>query len=380
MLGWLAFRFGAALYSAWVGALFALLVLTRDVLVGETLQASVDVPFLALVLWAATLEALRPRRGWPVLAILAAAGLLRPEAWLLSVAYVAYLWGKSAPRERGALVTLACAAPVAWACFDLAVTGDPLFSLHGTQDLAADLERPRRLGTALRAAPVYVEFILGEAVAWSGLAGLLVGLYALYDRSLLPAALAALGLAGFIVLGIADLPLLTRYLLVPAVMLALFSAVAALGWVTLPPEAEARRVWIAAAVLLMVVLIASAPGDRDRVREAQAFTSARREAQSDLRSLVESAAAERAFRRCGTALRVPNHRVIPLLAFWLDREPADFDPRPGSPARGLVLRPASPHVGALFLLDPREPPLAVEAPRGFRAMASNGSWTLYGRC
>ena len=49
----------------------------------QALTANVDVPFLALVLAAATLEAARPRRGLPVLALLAVAGLLRPEAWLL---------------------------------------------------------------------------------------------------------------------------------------------------------------------------------------------------------------------------------------------------------------------------------------------------------
>jgi hypothetical protein len=380
VLGWVAFRFGASLYSAWVGVLFAAVVLTRDVLVSEAIQASVDVPFLALVLGAATLEARQPRRGRPVLALLSVAGLLRPEAWLLSAAYVGYLWSRATPRERRALIALAVSAPLAWASFDLAVTGDPLFSLHGTQDLAADLERPRRLGAALHAAPVYLEFVLGKAVAWSGLAGCLAGLYALYERSLLPAALAALGLAGFAVLGIADLPLLTRYVLVPAMMLALFSAVAALGWLSLPASHPGRRLWAAAAALLAAVLLASAPQDRDRISEAQSFTSARRDAQSDLRNLVESAAATQAFRRCPSRLRVPNHRVIPVLAYWLHRDPDDFDPRIGTPSSGLVIRPVSSKVGALFLFDPREPPLATARLRGFRTAASNASWALYEHC
>ena len=37
------------------------------------------------------IETRRPRAGWPVLALLALAGLLRPEAWLFSFAYLAYL-------------------------------------------------------------------------------------------------------------------------------------------------------------------------------------------------------------------------------------------------------------------------------------------------
>ena len=42
------------------------------------------------VVWAAALEAERPRRGTPVFVLLACAGLLRPEAWLLSGLY--WLW------------------------------------------------------------------------------------------------------------------------------------------------------------------------------------------------------------------------------------------------------------------------------------------------
>ena len=68
-----------------------------------------------LVLGAAVLELGRPRRGWPVLALLGLAGLLRPEAWLLAVAY--WLWlVPGTPRPslvRYAL--LVAAAPVLWA-------------------------------------------------------------------------------------------------------------------------------------------------------------------------------------------------------------------------------------------------------------------------
>ena len=42
---------------------------------------------MALVVWAATLEATRPRRGVPVLVLLALAGMLRPEAWFLAAMY-----------------------------------------------------------------------------------------------------------------------------------------------------------------------------------------------------------------------------------------------------------------------------------------------------
>ncbi|MDQ3936660.1 MAG: hypothetical protein M3340_18730, partial [Actinomycetota bacterium] len=77
-LGCGAFVLGRTLFSAPVGVVFAALLLTRPLLVSETLEAFVDLPFLALLVWAAALEARSPRRGAPVLVLLALAGLLRP--------------------------------------------------------------------------------------------------------------------------------------------------------------------------------------------------------------------------------------------------------------------------------------------------------------
>ena len=56
----------------------------------QALLAYQDIPFAALVIGAVLLEAQRSRRGVPVLALLALAGLLRPEAWLLAGVY--WLW------------------------------------------------------------------------------------------------------------------------------------------------------------------------------------------------------------------------------------------------------------------------------------------------
>ena len=88
------------------------------------------------------------------------------------------------------------AAPVLWAVCDLVVTGDPLYSLHGTQDLAEQLERPREVGTAFSALPSYLRYALGDPIMWLGLAGAAAGLLSFYERTLLPAALAVAGLLG----------------------------------------------------------------------------------------------------------------------------------------------------------------------------------------
>src|SRR4051794_20691952 len=77
---WLVFRLGEGAFSWPVGALAALLVATSPSFLSRTLAAFHDLPFTALVLGAALLELRRPRRGAPVMVLLAIAGLIRPEA------------------------------------------------------------------------------------------------------------------------------------------------------------------------------------------------------------------------------------------------------------------------------------------------------------
>jgi hypothetical protein len=379
-LGWGAFRLGQALFSAPVGVLFALILLTRDLLVGEALQASVDIPFMALVIWAMVLEARKPKRGPPVLALLSLAGLLRPEAWLAALAYLVYLLPDVARRERVRLIALAISAPVAWAAIDLALTGNPLFSLQSTQDLAAQLERPRHLDTALRAIPSTLELILNEPVAWSGVAGTLVALWLLYERALLPFAVMALGLGSFVALGIAELPLLARYLLIPAAMLALFSSVAAFGWLNLPRGASPRTPWTAASLLLLTVLLVSGNEDRKRIDVVRDGTAARRDAELDLRRLATSPAAVSWYRRCPQPIRVPNHGVVPLLAYWLEKEPEVFATGSRAPERGVLLAPVREETADLFVLEASERGPASTAPEGFRRVTFNRSWSLLARC
>ena len=97
------------------------------------MRAYVDIPYAALVLGAILAEARRPRTTLPLI-LLALAGLLRPEAWLFSFAYVAW-------RRDLRLLPLAAAAPVLWLVHDQIVTGDWLHSLTDTRDNAETLQR-----------------------------------------------------------------------------------------------------------------------------------------------------------------------------------------------------------------------------------------------
>jgi hypothetical protein len=90
--GWAVYRLGALWFNRPAGALAAVVLVTREPALSYGVRAYVDLPYLALVLGALVVETRRPRAGAPVLALLALAGLLRPEAWVFSGGYWGYLF------------------------------------------------------------------------------------------------------------------------------------------------------------------------------------------------------------------------------------------------------------------------------------------------
>src|SRR3954469_4070501 len=121
--GWLVYALGTRWFGIAAGILAAALFLTREPVLSYGTRAYVDLPYLALVLGA--LLAIERRRAPFVL--LAAAGLLRPEAWLFSAALLAWRWWRWGIAWD--LAALAAAGPLLWLAGDLAATGNPLHSL-----------------------------------------------------------------------------------------------------------------------------------------------------------------------------------------------------------------------------------------------------------
>ena len=101
LIGFLVYRLGTIWFDRWIGILAAAFVLTRAPFLSNGLRAYIDLPYIALCLGALTIEAKRPRAGWPVLALLVPAGLLRPEAWLFAGVYWLYLSLRPPPRADG---------------------------------------------------------------------------------------------------------------------------------------------------------------------------------------------------------------------------------------------------------------------------------------
>jgi hypothetical protein len=311
------YRLGRLCFTPFVGALAAFLVLTRFDFPSLAVRAYLDIPFMAMIVWAGALEVARPRRGMTVFLLLAAAGLLRPEAWILSGLYFLWMSWDASWADRVRYAALTAIGPILWVATDFVVTGDPLFSLTSTKDLAAELQRTRSGGDVLSALPAYLRGTVKTPVYFAGLLGLAIAIWKFPLRAIVPLVLLLAGAFTFVATGLAGLSVIVRYLLVPSVMMTLFAAVTLGGWTMTPRGSRLRRGWaIGAAVITVVGLAYTAvqPPSLERFNNELSF---RGEQGRSLHRLLESDAVGRGL-RCGGAVSVPTHKLIPDTRWVLD--------------------------------------------------------------
>jgi hypothetical protein len=408
--GWVLYRLGSLWFGRAAGALAALILLTRVPVLSYGVRAYVDIPYLLLVLCALLVEARRRRAGAPVLALLALAGLLRPEAWVFSGLYWLYLmgltprWAYSSVRERslhtrvltGSKVTkpreaspvrsrrelallalLAVAAPLVWVLSDWLVTGHPLWSLTNTQHTAETLDRI----TGIANVPEYIPRRIGEILSPPVLAGAALGgvmsLWLLPRRARLGAVVGVVAVVVFAAFATAGLPINTRYAFLAAAILCVFCGAGVFGWTRLPHEDPRRRWWMAGGALVLVALLAYIP-TQYRTAHKELTKLARQETfQNDLVALVEDGSITR---RC-EPVGVPNHAPIPLLALYLGTSPRKIVSAEAGPiTHGSYVDPASKEVEDDYVLDPHDPHLPVEVPPGFTEAHANSAWFIFEHC
>ncbi|HEU5104227.1 MAG TPA: hypothetical protein VFU11_00145 [Solirubrobacterales bacterium] len=386
LIGYFVYRLGAIWFDRWIGAAAAAIVLTRAPFLSNGLRAYIDLPYIALCLGALLIEAKRPRAGWPVLALLALAGLLRPEAWLFAAVYwlyLAYTADRSdrsrVKRELAPLAVLALAGPILWALFDWITTGSPTYSWTGTKETVETLERQ----TGPVDLVLYGPRRLGEVLQWPGMVGALggvaLGLAFLRRRSVLGVAAAALALAAFALLACGGLAILPRYTMLAAAILAIFVSVALLGWRLLEPGHQWRRPWQAFAALVALMFLVWLPNQWDLDSRVDTDLTNQARIENNLTDLVDDGAFEPL---CGK-VAVPNHRAVPRLAFGLDVKPTEIvsASEEDVPKRGYFVAPASDFVIHNFILDPNDPTdPSFPPPNGFERVAANDSWVVYRRC
>jgi hypothetical protein len=382
LIGYFVYRLGEIWFDRWIGAVAAAIVLTRAPFLSNGLRAYIDLPYIALCLAALLVEAKKPKAGWPVLLLLALAGLLRPEAWLFAIAYLVYLSfndERSFSRPPMSLVALAVAGPVVWALFDLITTGSPTYSWTGTKETVETLERQ----TGPIDLVLYGPRRLGEVLQWPGMVGafggVVLGLAFLRRRSTLGFAAAALALGAFALLACGGLAILPRYTMLAAATLAIFAAVGLLGWRLLELDHPWRRRWQVFAAIVAAMFLIWAPNQWDLDSKVDTDLTNQARIERDLSDLADAGAFEPL---CGK-VAVPNHRAVPRLAFNLDIKPTQVVSASEEeiPKRGYFVAPASEFVIHNFILDPNDPTdPTFPVPDGFTKVAANDSWVVYRRC
>ena len=374
---------GRNAFTPLVGAAGAALLVTRFDYPFLAARGYIDVPYLAVVIWAAVIEARAPRRHpVVVLLLLAAAGLMRPEAWLLAGLYWLWLLPRASWAQRAGYAALAAIAPLVWSAVDFAVTGQPLYSLTATGDLADELGRNKGLQAVPEALYAFLIKLDKFPVFVGGVLGLLLAVVLTPRRAVMPLALFAAGAGTFAMVGVAGLSVIDRYLLVPSLMVMVFCAVFLAGWTMLRERSAWRRVWAgaAAALVLFGVVFTATRVNLNQLHNELRF---RGDAHAALEQVLSAPAVVSAL-RCGPVY-VPNHKLIPDVRWILHRSRtgvlARSSDKVGPPRRGVVILVHTRI--ALFkqaLVTAKDDPVDNLPPDHFTRAATSRHYAAYVRC
>jgi hypothetical protein len=390
------YRLARQAFTPLVGLAAAGILCTRFDFPFLAARAYIDIPYLAFVVWAAALELARPRRGGIVWVLLACAGLLRPEAWLIIGLY--FLWMCSGelgpatsahPSGRARLVrwaryaAWAAVGPVVWVLTDFVATGHPFFSLQHTSGLAEELGRTKGLAEVPTATKQFFLNLAKAPVLYAGIVGFLIALWLAPRRLLMPAALWVIGTGTFVMVGVAGLSVIDRYLLVPTLMVMIFAAVALGGWTMLREDLLVRKLWAVGALAVIVYGVAFT-ATRVNFHNFDAELRLRGNSHRSLVQLLDQPAVQQA-RRCGP-VTTPNHKLVPDTRWILDASAGQVVARADPAQARRIGRGVSLFVvdrGALLrqalVADTDDPFDNVPLP-GYNRLAFTDYYAAYARC
>jgi hypothetical protein len=385
------YRLARHAFTPLVGFVAGLLLISRFDFAFYAARGYLDISYMALVVWAAVLEARRPRAGTPVLVLLALAGLLRPEAWVMAGLYWLWLSWRASWQDRARYAALAAIGPVVWAGTDLIVTGDPLYSLTYTSSFAEELGRATGAQSIPSATWEYLVKLDKTPVVIGGILGVALAVLAMPRRAAVPAALLAVGLGTFGLVGAGGFSVIDRYLLVTSLMVMVFCAVSLAGWTMLVPG-RLRTAWMAGAGLLVtfgIVWTAVHINTGRLTRELEW----RGDAHAALHDVLKDPGV-RAGLRCGP-VSVPNHKLIPDVR-WIEDLPAG---RVVARSQALADTPRAKRVGARIarggvaiypverftilrqaLVSKSDDPATLVPPPGYVRRAVSPYYAVYVRC
>lgn len=383
-------RLGAVTLGLVAGLIAGGLLLTRLNFAFLAGFGYVDIPYLALLVWAAVrvagdVRAGEHRQRLPVWLMLVTAGLLRPEAWAFAALYAAWTWRTADARSRAQALLWVAAAPLLWALTDLILTGEPLFTWTYTTGSASEFGRTRSVLDLPRATLSSAEEYVKAPVLAVGALGIGLALWRAPRRAAVPLALTAGGIATFLVVSTQGFSVIPRYFAAAALGIFLFAGHALGGWELLARGSPARRTWAAAAMLVALggaVYVASTINPA----KVHADLRLRERVFADL-DRVFAEPAVRAARRCGP-ISLPNHKLAPYVRWKTGLSAGQVIARSNrhaqQPRRGvaIVVRDvpgirSHPAFGPHGNLDP---PTIIPPPIGFEFAVATPALTAWVRC
>jgi hypothetical protein len=436
------YRLGRLCFGPVVGVVAGLLMLSRLFDANLAAQGYLDISYVALIVWAVVLEVERPRRGGPVLLMLAAAGLLRPDAWVLSGVY--WLWcswpvkadlspsdassrapgpaaadplanaaaeplanaaGKPRPNAAGKplwnaapkplrYLALAAIGPLLWVVVDTVVTGSPFYSLNSTANLAQELERTQGFGSVLTSVWTFGLRIDKLPVVLGAIAGVPLAIWLTPRRTLTPLAALTVLVGVFVLEGAVGASVIERYLLGAATLLLPFCAVSIGGWSMLERGSRLRRAWMAgaAALVLFGALSAATTLSLSSLRTTLAYHE---DFHKSLAVALEDPVVKAELQRC-PLLSLPDNKLIPDARWILDsvgqrdivaRSEARADEDRGDDSLEARIRGGSvavyPLGSAVFfeaIVDVGDNALDQVPLTGFRRIYTSRYYAIYGNC
>lgn len=391
VLVWGVYRLTRTAFSPIVAATAVALLMTRFNFMFLAARGYVDLTYCAAIVWAAAFEIERPRRGTLVFGVLLIAELIRPDAWLLAGVYWLWCLPKASRVQLLRWAAIAAAGPVIWVALDWIVTGQPLHSLHSTQDTAVALGRTVPLSQVPGTLMHYLIVLTKSAVVAGAIGGIVLSAWLMPKRMLAPVAVLFGGIGTFVLLAGAGLSVIDRYLLMPAVLILVFCAFALTGW-TMLERGLVRRVWALGALVLAVIGIYLAASTLS-IGKIQTELGFRNTGQTSLVSILHNRAVQRDL-ACGP-VSVPDHKLVPDLRLVLNLDSTQVIDRSYAlylldnkhqhalydrMQRGVAIYPLALAVARYGLADPNDSPFVQVPMTGFVRIAKTPYYAAYSNC
>ncbi len=281
-----------------------------------------------------------------------------------------------------------------WVALDAIVTGDPLYSLHSTAVLAAELERTQGFSAVLAATWHFAVRIDKLPVVVGGIGGVGIALWLTPRRTRVPLAVLGLLLFVYVAEGAAGASVIDRYMLGSSALLLPFCALAIGGWSLLRAGSLLRRVWMAGGAAL-VLYGALAAVSVTSLTNARTTLSYHEDFHEGLARALHAPAVRAQLARC-PLLSLPDNKLIPDARWILEtsnqrdivaRSEARADAQQGDDALADRIRRGSvavyPLGAAVFqeaIVDVGDDPLDQVPLPGFRRIYTSRYYAVYGNC